>query len=116
MDKNKRETGKDGEDVAIDFLRKHEYVFVQRNFETPYGEIDLIMMKDRDIYFFEVKYRKNLLFGFGDEAISRGKIEKLKKSIEVWISLNGKNFKYESIFLDGIVIDPNGEINRFEIL
>ena len=113
---NNRHVGNKGEATASNYLKDLGYEFVESNFETPYGEIDLIMLKGSDLYFFEVKFRQNNEFGFGDDAINPKKIMRIRKSIEVWISLNQHKYSYKNIYLDGIVIDSDGKINRYEIL
>jgi putative endonuclease len=109
-----KNTGKTGEDYALDYLKKLGYFLISRNYHTRYGEIDLIMQKEKNIYFYEVKYRKTVKYGFGEESISRSKIEKLRKSIEIWVTQNQSKVDFENIFLTAVIIDGSG-INLFEI-
>ena len=44
-----------GEDIAVTFLMKHDFVVLQRNYRTKQGEIDVIAKKDDIIHFVEVK-------------------------------------------------------------
>lgn len=81
-----RKKGEIGESIAAEYLHKHKYVLLERNFNCKYGEIDIIAIKSNALYFFEVKYRKNSSYGFPEESISKNKITKLCKTIEVWLS------------------------------
>lgn len=71
--------GKEGEDIATNFLRKKGYKILDRNYKTPIGEADIIA-KDKDtIVFVEVKTRSSDTFGLPFEAVTYRKQEKLKK-------------------------------------
>lgn len=47
--------GNRGEDIASNFLEKHGFTMVCRNYRKAWGEIDIICQKDNYIHFFEVK-------------------------------------------------------------
>lgn len=57
-----------GEEVARIFLVEQGYEIVGRNVETPYGEIDLVALKDGFTVFVEVKSRSS--FSLGPPEIS----------------------------------------------
>lgn len=42
MGKNNRQIGSKYEQLAADYLKKQGYCIVERNYYTPYGEIDII--------------------------------------------------------------------------
>ncbi len=109
-------TGKYGENLAASYISSKGYIILERNFNNKFGELDIIAVKGKDLVFFEVKYRTNKKFGYGDESISKSKIEKLRKSIEVWISKKGSFIQHENVYLNAIVIDENKEIEEYEIL
>ena len=41
-DMSKISTGKDGEQIAVDYLKKNGYRICETNFRCPLGEIDII--------------------------------------------------------------------------
>jgi putative endonuclease len=51
----KRKTGDIGENVACTFLVKQGFKVLQRNFLKPFGELDVIALKDGVYHFIEVK-------------------------------------------------------------
>ena len=58
--KSKRRTiGDFGEEIALKYLEKKGYQILDRNFLKPYGEIDIIAIKNDILTFVEVKTRKN---------------------------------------------------------
>ncbi len=112
-----RETGNYGENLAVDYLCANGHNIIARNYYTRYGEIDIITNKHSCIYFYEVKYRKNDGFGSGEEAISRPKLEKIKKSIAIWISKESHRFPSEEYFLNALVLEysPKLQIIEYEV-
>lgn len=69
-----------GEKTATKYLRKNRYKILERNFETKYGEIDIIAEKDDVICFIEVKTRRNNKYGEARDAVN---IFKQRKIISV---------------------------------
>ncbi len=56
IENKKSETGKLGENIACEYLKKSGYMIVERNFRKPWGEIDVIAYaKDGTLVFVEVK-------------------------------------------------------------
>jgi len=72
------EIGKWGESAALNYLEGEGYTLVQRNFRSPDGEIDLIMKKNDELVFVEVKTRTTLDFGFPEEAVDDHKLDHLE--------------------------------------
>ncbi len=75
---NKRGMGQLYEDHAVEYLVKNDYKLICKNFYSPYGEVDLIMMKEDTLHFIEVKYRSNNHFGSPRAAITPIKMKRLK--------------------------------------
>lgn len=69
-----------GEKLVLDYLIKLDYKLIEKNYHTRYGEIDIVMIKDKIIYFVEVKSRSSQIFGMPEDAISSAKREKLINS------------------------------------
>lgn len=71
--------GKVGEDLAADLCREKGFTVLERNYRTPFGEIDIIA-KDGDIFvFIEVKARTNDAYGVPFEAVTSSKRVKITK-------------------------------------
>lgn len=77
--------GKIGEDITCDFLKKKGYTILSRNFRYGRAEIDIVAKHHQIIVFVEVKTRKNLAFGWGDESIDTSKIANLCLAAEEFL-------------------------------
>ena len=70
MTVNKRKVGAKYEAMAADYLQKKGYRIMERNFRSPFGEIDIIAEKDGVIVYVEIKYRSSLQYGDPLEAVA----------------------------------------------
>lgn len=78
--------GKYGESLACAYLQKHGLKLLEKNFRTPIGEIDLIMLEQETIVFVEVKYRSSLRFGNPLESVDLRKQRKIKQVSYYYLS------------------------------
>ncbi len=82
---NKIQLGKKGEELARNFLTKQGFNIVDHNFRCRYGEIDLILRKDKSFHFVEVKYRRTLEYGLPQESVNRKKQQKIHNVALLWL-------------------------------
>lgn len=80
--------GRQGEDQACDWLVSEGYRLIERNWRVRAGEIDIIAIKDSDIFFIEVKFRKTGLFGGAISSLPAKRLERLRNAALVYISEN----------------------------
>ena len=71
--------GKEGEEFAVRFLKKEGYRIIDKNYRTPFGEIDIIADDGGVLVFIEVKTRSGDIFGFPFEAVDRKKRDTIRK-------------------------------------
>jgi putative endonuclease len=82
---SKTETGQRAEDAACRYLEQHGLRLVERNYQGPRGEIDLIMRDQRTTVFVEVRYRRSQRFGSGAESVDRRKQDKLLATAALYL-------------------------------
>ncbi len=70
--------GQKGETAAAEFLVRHGFTILTRNYHCPYGEIDIIASKKDQISFVEVKTRRNLNFDIPAAAVTPLKQKKIR--------------------------------------
>ena len=114
MKKNKHLLGNIGESFAVKFLQNKNIKIIEKNFHTPYGEIDIIGIDENELVFFEVKTRTDS-FESAQSSISYKKQQKIKLSANIFLS---KNPKYQTYFtrFDAILILTKDTIYKIKHL
>ena len=69
-DVHKKLLGKKGEDLVAIYLKNKGNKVLKRNYRTPFGEADLIVLDGDEIAFVEVKSRESLSYGKPKEAVT----------------------------------------------
>src|SRR5688572_20349880 len=77
--------GRGGEHIAEQFLLQKGYRFIARQYDTPWGEIDLIMEDGQILVFVEVKRRSNNRYGEPEEAITLWKMKHMTRAALAYI-------------------------------
>lgn len=98
----RHETGKIGEDVALEYLQKKGYIIIERNFDCMQGEIDIIAKDNNEIVFVEVKTRTNEMYGEPKEAVNKTKKKHIYRSAEYYIYL--RHLENQPVRIDVIEI------------
>lgn len=80
--------GRQGEDLAADFLSTRGFSVIARNWHCRFGELDLIVEREGDLRFVEVKTRRGSGFGYPEESVGRTKRERWFRSIHTWLQLH----------------------------
>ncbi len=109
----KRALGLKGETIAANYLKKHGYQIMARNFYTRYGELDIICKKGQALIFVEVKTRRSASYGTPEEAVTPRKIEHLKKAAYIYLEQHQEFFKELRFDVIGILMQgDNIKINH----
>lgn len=121
---HKNEIGLIGEKYAADFLVASDYKIIAHNFQSRYGEIDLIAVDNRPKYdyptsheglFVEVKTRISLRMGKPEESLTRLKVARILKTIWYFFSVTPKvPFKSWRIDLIAVILNKNKELISIE--
>ena len=81
----KREIGDFGEELTASYLEKKGYRILDRNYSKPFGEIDIIAIKDDLIAFVEVKTRKSDAFAYAAEAVDFYKQQRIRRASQAYL-------------------------------
>lgn len=108
--------GKLGEDIACTYLANLGYTILQRNFQSRFGEIDIIAFdsKEKTIVFAEVKTRTSFLFGTPLEAITYRKLTRMIKTAEYFLLLQHKEDSSWRIDAVSIILTHDGAVKTIE--
>lgn len=101
--KTTKQKGDNWELIAIKYLKEKWYEILETNFKySVFWEIDIIAKFWEKIIFLEVKYRENTKFWLPEESINHKKLEKIKMTIDFY--LTEKNLDFENCQFDVIAI------------
>lgn len=96
---NSQKIGELGESVACNFLSKHGFVILERNYTKKWGEIDIVAKKSEMLHFIEVKARsvtqeffKNIITGASivgtvrpEDNMHIWKMKRLRRVVETYL-------------------------------
>ena len=76
-----RKFGDMGEQIAASFLVNKGYRIIDRNYQRPWGEIDIVARKKKLLIFCEVKTRnaRNVNHHLPEQSVNAAKVKKLHK-------------------------------------
>ncbi len=118
MRTEKRRRGDVGEEIACQFLARKGYAVVERNYQKPWGEIDIIAVKGREVRFIEVKTVTREISGAGDELeyrpeemVTREKLKKVVRTASLYMEQSKDEREYQ-IDVVGVIMDPEKRVAR----
>ena len=82
------ELGKQGEDIAVQYLTDKGYEILERNWRNIHKEIDIIAKKDKVLVVVEVKTRQTDEYGEPDIAVTRQKQTRLISAANAYLFQN----------------------------
>jgi putative endonuclease len=85
------ERGRVGEKIACRYLRRHLFSIIERNYNSRYGEIDIIAKRGELIIFVEVKARRDKSFGEPFEAVGPRKQAQIKRMAKMWLATHQRD-------------------------
>ena len=105
-------TGREAERKVAELLESEGHKIIKLNWRTRWCEIDIVSVKQKTVYFTEVKYRSSQDWGGGLEYITPKKLKQIKFSAEFWLHEN--KWKGDAL-LQGAEVDETFVINIVEI-
>ena len=107
QDLYKKILGRQGEKAVEKYLKKQGCKILERNYQTPFGEADLIVQDKDEIAFVEVKTRTSDKFGEPREAVTPEKQRRYKKIAECFWKEHGEEpnarFDVAEVYADGTI-------------
>lgn len=104
--------GKDGEEIAANYLIERGYRILDQNWRIKEGELDLVALApDGQIIFLEVKSRSSAAFGDPLESITYSKAMRIQRLALAWLATHqrlGSSYRIDAV---GIVIGRSGNIS-----
>jgi putative endonuclease len=82
--------GQQGESLACQYLSRHGYRIVARNYRTKQGEIDIVAEAQGTLVFVEVKTRRGHQCGHPFEAVTPAKWRQISKAALQYLAETGR--------------------------
>jgi putative endonuclease len=119
--RNNRETGAQGEMIAIQFLVKRGYKLVSQNYRKPWGEIDIIAEKNNILHFFEVKtvvekqnkFSREMVY-MPEELAHSSKLQKVARTALLYMQEKRDEREFQ-IDVIGVIMNPTTRTARCRI-
>ena len=106
--------GKEGEEMACQWLADRGYIILEKNWKNRHEEIDLITRLDDQIVFIEVKTRSSLKYGNPEDAVSLKKQRNLVNAGHEYILKHQIDLEAQFDILSILIIDKKPRINHIE--
>ena len=104
----KDELGREGEQVAVEYLERAGLRVLDRNWRCADGEIDIVAAERQVMVVCEVKTRSGTTFGTPLEQITRAKQARLRRLASRWLVAHGVLFDEVRIDVVGLIYDGTG--------
>jgi putative endonuclease len=103
--------GRQGEQLAADYLKNAGLEILQRNWRCSQGEIDIVAADGRALVICEVKTRSDVRFGTPLEAITRRKAWRLRRLAAMWLVTQDVMFDEIRIDVVGVLRTAPGQFS-----
>lgn len=106
MKDRRQEIGRQGEQIAREYLQKQKYQILSTNFRCRVGEIDIIAQDKHIVVFVEVRTITSAKFGPAYNTVTYPKQRQVKRAALFYISkhnLVSTQFRFDVI---GITLNP----------
>jgi putative endonuclease len=101
--------GREGEQVAAEYLERAGLRVLDRNWRCAEGEIDIVAAERQVMVVCEVKTRSSTRYGTPLEAITRSKRARLRRLAARWLVAHGVLFDEVRIDAVGLIRTPSGD-------
>jgi len=105
----RQQLGRQGEELAVRYLKAQGYQILQERYRIAQGEIDIIASRQNTLAFIEVKTRSSTAYGLPAEAVTYHKQGKIRQVALAFMQAG--NHKYNDFRFDviSVLIDRQGQ-------
>jgi putative endonuclease len=108
--KARKRLGDGGERLAASWLVARGYREVARNWRCAYGEIDVIVEREGELVFVEVKTRRGSSMGSPEEAITPTKRRRLVSAAQMYLIEHDAEQRPYRIDVIAVALSPEGKL------
>lgn len=111
----RRSVGRQGEDLACEFLRSIGHTILERNWQSGHLEIDVISFDVSGIHFVEVKARRESIQAPPQDSVGWQKQRNIVKAAQEFLRSHiGYPYGRHECFFDIVAITFNGDSHDIE--
>ena len=106
-DRSRQARGVWGERKAARWYAEAGYEILDRNWRVRDGELDLVLWRDGEIVFCEVKSRRSDRFGSAAEAVDWRKQRRIRSLAAQWLRASGRRgrVRFDVATVTGVEVD-----------
>jgi putative endonuclease len=100
--------GRHGEDLAARWYDANGYDVLDRNWRCREGEIDLVVRRDGELVFSEVKTRSSLAYGHPGEAVGWQKQQRIRRLARAWLAahdVHSTELRFDVVAIVGSTVE-----------
>jgi len=113
---DRKTTGKQGEILAQNYLKKKGYRILETNYRSRYGEIDIIAKHKNTLVFIEVRTKRSRAFGSPEESITETKASHLRAGAYHYLQNHEKLPESWRIDFVAVELDGNNRATRIDVI
>lgn len=98
--------GREGEDLAAEYLTERGWTVLARNWRSRGGELDLVVTDGQWLVVCEVKTRAGIGYGQPAEAVTRAKAARIRRLAQVWLAEHRVGWCDVRFDVIAIVLEP----------
>jgi putative endonuclease len=112
----RQDTGRLGEELARDFLKKRGFRILDANYRCPEGEIDIIAQHNDFLVFVEVRTKTSHDFGVPEESITQAKKKRMIATAHHYRQAQKSPPPLWRIDFVAVELDQKGRLLRIELI
>nr|WP_306422873.1 YraN family protein [Paenarthrobacter aurescens] len=101
--------GRNGEELAAEFLENQGIRIIDRNWRCAEGEIDIVAIEGDTLVVAEVKTRRSLDYGHPFEAVGAAKLARLHRLASSWCREHELNAPRRRVDVVSVIDNGTGE-------
>jgi len=110
VERTRPDLGRQGEDLACEYLERQGLVVLSRNWSCREGELDVVATDGDRLVVVEVKSRSGTEFGGPLEAVTPEKLARVRKATQRWLMafrVGWVDVRYDAV---SVLWPPDGEV------
>lgn len=112
---NRKQIGRQGEELAADYLLSHGLFIRERNWRCRSGELDIIAEDGDTLVIVEVRTRRNTgTFGSAQESVTRRKSIQVRQTATAYLYQTGLSNHKLRFDVVAVLLSPAGEVIRID--